>query len=135
MSYLGELFMWCSIVGTASAIATIVYGRYKVKAAVELKACVKIPPCDDADRSVKSMVSFICKRMYALGFPGMGSDGFSMLDTFDPDMKREMTKFVKMCHACGCEVVVRQVANYDIEEQSNEVNQVVSEMREDWYAQ
>lgn len=48
--------------------------------------------------------------------------------------QQEVIEFIRLCHACGCEVVVREVSTEDIEADPNTLNEVKTTMRDDWYA-
>lgn len=139
MGFIGDVIMWSIVASVMSATVTAVYGHYHVKAARELKACAELPPSDDARQSVKGMMNLICRRMRALNFPaiwtiGQKKTGYSMLYTFDPDIRRELVDFVRMAHAVGLEVVLRARSEEDIENDPKSTDLYISKQREEWYA-
>lgn len=139
MGFFGDIIMTCALTGTVAAVVTAVYGHYHVQAARELKACAELPPSDDARKSVNGMLGIICRRMKALNFPAMWTigqqkRGYTMLYTFDPDIKRELVDFVRMAHAVGFEVVLRARSEEDIELDPKGTDLYISKQREEWYA-
>lgn len=122
--------------------AAWVYGRWKYKGALLNHACTKVPPSDDARKSAKDIGSFLCRRTWTHG--GMESlwgdaDGrYGFHAGFVSDVvfghNRDVIEFIRLCHACGCEVVVREVDTKDIEEEPDTLKEVKTSMRGDWYA-
>lgn len=110
MNFFEELVLYCVVVATASAVASVIIGHYKVKAARELKACTEIPSYDDADKSLGKMAGAICRRMSELGFPPIHTDEkheFTLLCTFGVRADESLKRFVRMAHATGFELVLR----------------------------
>lgn len=120
----------------------LAYGYFQYKGALLNHACTKVPPSDDARKSAKSIGGFLCKRTWTHG--GMQTlwndatelygfqSGFVSGIVFGKN--RDVIEFIRLCHACGCEVVVREVDTKDIEEDPETLKEVKTQMRDDWYA-
>lgn len=110
MNFFEELVLYCVVVGVVSAVASVVIGQYKVKAAKELKACTEIPSYDDAKKSYVRMTGVIFRRMEVLGFPAIHADGkheFTLLNAVGLGDDHETIRFFRMAHAVGLEIVIR----------------------------
>ena len=138
MGVLDEIVNWSVSMGVGAAVFAVIYGRYRLKMALEFKACKEIPPTDDAEMSLKKMMSFICFRMKELDFPAIHNDGvhpFTMLDTFgDVSKSPEIVTLINMAHAVGCEVVLRPRKEGREGGGESEGDSFVTSMREEWYA-
>ena len=138
-----EFFIALTLGGCISfGFAMWVYGHWKYKGALLNHACTKVPPSDDARKAAKNIGSFLCKRTWTHG--GMESlwadatDRYGFQSGFVANVvfgnNRDIIEFIRLCHACGCEVVVREVDTKDIEEYPDTLKEVKTDMREDWYA-
>lgn len=137
MGFFGELVIWCSSAAVLGTVMGVVIGKYRVKAAMELKASEDIPRGDDAEKSVRYITGIICRRMHALGFPAIYSDrmhDFAMLDTFGICDSKDLKTFFQMANAVGLEVVVRPRKENRKGGGETVMGEYVLSMREEWYA-
>ena len=120
----------------------LAYGYYQYKGALLNHACTKVPPSDDARESARSIGGFLSKRTWThAGMKTLWSDAterYGFQEGFVGDIvfgqNQDVVEFIRLCHACGCEVVVREVDTRDIEENPDILKEEKSKMREDWYA-
>ena len=134
MSWLGDVAMWSIVGAVASGTITAVYGHYQVKAARELKACKEVPPSNDAVKAAKDISGALIQRMYALGFEGFFSQGkYGLLSCFGMKDNHTLISLLRAFHAVGWEVVVRERADHDIEEDPEATEKVLTKFNPKWY--
>ena len=120
----------------------LAYGYFQYKGALLNHACTKVPPSDDARKSAKDIGGFLCRRTWTHGgmetLWGNAPEQYGFQSGFVSGVvfgqQQEVIEFIRLCHACGCEVVVREVSTEDIEADPNTLNEVKTTMRDDWYA-
>ena len=137
MNFLTELILYCSITGVITAVASVILGRYRLKAAIELKACERFPHSEDARKSLKFIGTALINRMSALGFPAIYSDKdhrFALLDIFGLDGMYDIVRLFQMAHACGFEIVMRPRKEGRPGGGVEELDEYITSMREEWYA-
>lgn len=99
----------CMIIGIASLWG---YNRHRKKLCQELHAAYQFPWPDDATTCQRVIDRFLCDAQKSIADPSEESKLWKM-----PDRRSEdINFFIRMCHALGCEIVIRRVANHDIEE-------------------
>lgn len=110
MDFIGDLILYCAVVGTAAFVSSIIIGQYKVEAAREIKACTEMPSYDDAKKSLIHISGVIFERMRVLGFPAMHADKdheFTLLNYFGICDEPTIIRFIRMAHAAGLEIAIR----------------------------
>lgn len=93
---------------------------YEHRISVLLNKPTSCPPLDDALKSAKAIGKFLyfranCNTQILIDKVGPGE--YSRVDVFDiyRGKNYQVVTFIRLCHALGCEVVVRQVGTEDIE--------------------
>lgn len=85
------------------------YGFCQSDKAKKLNACTTCPPPDDAIASKQETDSFL----FEIAEKRVDEQIYHSLQTED---STQIVEFFRLCHALGCEVVIRKVSNDDIEE-------------------
>lgn len=96
----------------------IVYYEHRIS--VLLKVPVSCPPLDDALKSARAIGHFLLIRANGnskILIDKVGYGEYSRTDVFNIywGENYQVVTFIRLCHALGCEVVVRQVGTEDIE--------------------
>lgn len=87
------------------------YNRQRKKLCQELHAAYQFPWPDDATKCQDAVDGFLRKAERGITVP---SDEMKLWEA--PGSRSEdINFFIRMCHALGCEIVIRRVANRDIE--------------------
>ena len=115
------------------------YGRWRYKKAAELHACTKVPPENDARESAKKIGSFLRKRSWVCDMRHCSNGSVAGYNTFLAESifdghEQTVMQFIRLCHALGCEVVVRQVNSECADIEADTDAEVRSRMRKEWYA-
>ena len=142
MSTLEYLFLFTVVASVAACVFANVYGRWRYKGALLNKGCTEVPPMDDAIKSAEEIGSFLSKRAWACGCSWCKNKKITGYDdAYASDLfwgkNNEVARFIRMCHALGCEVIVRERREDcgDIEESvTDEAREVRTKMRKEWYA-
>lgn len=102
-------------------VATCVH--YQNKICKIMNAPLECPPLDNAIKSSKAIGAFLFDRYKAIGKGNNPKKeaGIAGLDMFSMGTSTcmQFIEFIRLCHALGCEVVVRQVGTEDIEDPAN----------------
>lgn len=87
------------------------YNRHRKKLCRELHAAYLYPYTDSAIKSQSEIYYFLRKAGREVAAPTEEHQLWQLLSDRDPDIRF----FIRMCHALGCEIVIRRVADHDIE--------------------
>lgn len=93
---------------------------YEHRISVLLNMPASCPPLDDGLESAKAIGRFLSKRANGnlqILIGEAGCEEYSRSDVFNIywGENYQVATFIRLCHALGCEVVVRQVGTEDIE--------------------
>lgn len=84
---------------------------------------VKCPSLDDSIEQAKKIGDFLSERYDTIGsYAFKVSDAGCSPASIDRILKGKesgVIDFIRMCHACGCEVVIKQVDSMDVETSGN----------------
>jgi len=103
------------------------YGSHQAKYAKKFHASTSLPPRDDADKSARTVMSYLYRRCEEMN-----------LDTKEKGIKRAFDNieylhdWIRMFHAFGCEMVIRKVADSDIGENTKNLDQFQDEAEINW---
>lgn len=121
ITFLVILLLVAAVIGffTAGALCVIIgisslwgYNRHRKKLCQELHAAYQFPWPDDATTCQSAIDLFLYNAQKSIAEPSEESLLWKM-----PDRRSEdINFFIRMCHALGCEIVIRRVADHDIEE-------------------
>lgn len=121
ITFLVILLLVAAVIGffTAGALCVIIgisslwgYNRHRKRLCQELHAAYQFPWPDDATTCQMAIDRFLCDAQKSIAEPSEESLLWKM-----PDRRSEdINFFIRMCHALGCEIVIRRVADHDIEE-------------------
>lgn len=103
----------CVIVGIAFLWG---YNRWRKKLCQELHAAYQFPWPDDATKCQDAIRGFLRKAERDIAVP---SDEMKLWGTPD-SCRSDINFFIRMCHALGCEIVIRRTADHDIENSPND---------------
>lgn len=87
------------------------YNRQRKKLCQELHAAYQFPWPDDATKCQDAIQAFLRKAERNIAVP---SDEMKIWESPDSSSS-DINFFIRMCHALGCEIVIRRVADHDIE--------------------
>lgn len=97
-------------------IAHKIAARYFTrKLILEMKACEKIPPRDDANHSAHQMIDMLRRRMCKLNIQQKDHPKEYIRNFGSFSMHHTLSSFILMAHTVGCEVVLRSREDKDIE--------------------
>lgn len=88
------------------------YGPFQTKWAKRFHANTSLPPKDDAVTSSQDVISFLYRRCEELNLETDERGLRRALDNVTPKLE----EWIRVFHACGCELVIRKVADSDIGE-------------------
>lgn len=87
------------------------YNRHRKKLCRELHVAYQYSYVDSAIKSQSEIYYFLRKAGREVAAPTEEHQLWQVLSDRDPDIRF----FIRMCHALGCEIVIRRVADHDIE--------------------
>ena len=87
------------------------YNRQRKKLCQELHAAYQFPWPDDATKCQGAIRAFLRKAERNIAVP---SDEMKIWEA-PASSSSDINFFIRMCHALGCEIVIRRVADHDIE--------------------
>ena len=88
------------------------YGPFQTKWAKRFHANTSLPPKDDAVTSSQDVISFLYRRCEELN---LNTDERGLRRALD-NVTPKLEEWIRVFHACGCELVIRKVADSDIGE-------------------
>ena len=120
------LWLICVIVsGGLTAICAIMYFRRKYKMAIiDHASGTEVPPSNDSAKSLKDIGEFLTRRQWAYSL----CESSAYLIKYSEPLRR----FIRLAHALGCEVIVRQVD--DNRPDGDDDKEQRTTMRKEWYA-
>lgn len=112
-----------TLVLIAAMIMIIIINTNNTKRLKAMGVSGKCPSMDDSIEQAKKIGNFISGRYEDIGsYVFKVSDAGLQPTSIDRIIKGKesgVIDLIRMCHACGCEVVIRQVDSMDIETSSN----------------
>lgn len=123
-----EFFIYCVLSSVFFPIGyyfyRLGYGSYQAEFAKKFHASTSLPPKDDASKSYQAVKSFLysrCKeRNLDIREKGLAR-AFENIDI-------KLEHWILVFHALGCEMVIRKVADSDIGENIEDLNQFQNEV-------
>lgn len=105
------------------AVMLIIINTNNAKRMQAMGVPMKCPSMDDSIEQAKEIGHFLSGRYndidsYAFKVSDAGLQPAS-IDRILKGKESGVIDFIRMCHACGCEVVIRQVDTMDIEDSGN----------------
>lgn len=117
----------CSL-GPFAVLFAFRFGKsiFQFPRAKKWHACTICPPPDDAIKSAEIIKSFLMKRCVELNVDIQKSYVDEMINYGD------CSQFIQLCHALGCELVIRKVCDKDIEIDPAEPKAVYGKLKRDY---
>lgn len=108
--------------------------------AKRIRGCAYMPTQHDAADSAKRIGAMLRKRAdvvcFDIWFEKTKENGIEDMTSIFYGGNYGMVSFIRLCHFVGCEVVVRPVADpdVDIEEDPDGSKEVISKIKKEYYA-
>lgn len=111
-----ESMLFAMVIGAALPLGywmyRLGYGSAQSDYAKKFHANTSCPPPDDAIKSAKEVKSFLYDICWEMGI----DKNEKGVDRAFGNVDKELANFIRYFHALGLELVIRKVADYDIEE-------------------